>query len=222
MSTTLILVSHGETVWDAEHRFVGRANVPLSEVGLVQAEALARYIQAHWEPEAVYCSPLQRARQMAEMIAASFRLHERSHPGFLDIDFGAWQGLSEVEVARRWAEALHLWRTTPHRAPIPGGEMLETVRLRGRGALREVLQRHQGGIVVIVTHTTVARLLLLEALGLGNDRFLHIGQDRGAMNLLTFDGEAFTLWRMNCLCPMDVEQYAVAAGQDDRWRVSGG
>ncbi len=212
MSTELILVSHGETVWDAERRFVGRANVPLSESGLAQAEALARYIQAHWKPEAVYCSPLQRARQTAETIAAPFRLHERSHPGFLDIDFGAWQGLSEAEVARRWAEALRLWRTEPHRAPIPGGEMLETVRLRGRGALREVVQRHQAGTVVIVTHTTVARLLLLEALELGNDRFLYIGQDGGAVNLLTFDGEAFTLRRMNCLCPLEV----AVVGRDDR------
>ncbi|HOT91712.1 MAG TPA: histidine phosphatase family protein [Anaerolineae bacterium] len=199
--TTLILVRHGQTEWNIGDRFRGRANISLDATGMAQAELTARHIAAHWKPDAVYCSPLLRARQTAEKIAECFQLHERAHPGLLDINFGAWEGRTVEELrAQHWEQALELWYTRPQDAPIPGGETLQTVRLRAMGALNEIMERHAGGTVVIVAHTVVNRLLLLGILGLGNERFWHLGQDTCAINLIEFDGENYKLLKMNDTC----------------------
>jgi len=201
LTTTVILVRHGQTVWNLEERFRGRANIPLDEIGLAQAEVTARYVLAHWAPDAVYCSPLLRARQTAEQIAQPLQLHERVHPGLLDIDYGAWEGYTVDDLRDQgWEKALEAWYTQPQAAPIPGGETLLAVRLRAMGALGEVVERHRGETVVIVAHTVVNRLILLGVLGLGNERFWHLGQDTCAINLLEFDGQFYTLRKMNATC----------------------
>ena len=198
LATTVILVRHGQTAWNVEERFRGRANVPLDEKGLAQAEVMVRYILAHWTPDAIYCSPLLRARQTAEKIAQPLRLHERAHPGLLDIDYGAWEGYTPDDLRDQgWVKALETWYTQPHDAPIPGGEMLQTVRLRAMGALDVIVERHRGKTVVVVAHTVVNRLILLGILGLGNERFWHLGQDTCAMNVLEFDGQFYKLLKMN-------------------------
>lgn len=199
--TTVILVRHGQTVWNLEERFRGRANISLDETGLAQAEATARYVCAHWTPNAVYCSPLLRARQTAELIAQPLRVHERAHPGLLDIDYGAWEGYAVDDLRDQgWGKALETWYTHPHDAPIPGGETVQTVRLRAMGALGEIVERHPGETVVIVAHTVVNRLILLGILGLGNERFWHLGQDTCAINVLEFDGQFYKLLSMNDTC----------------------
>lgn len=201
MPTTIVLVRHGQTEWNIGDRFRGRANIALDATGMAQAEATAHYIAAHWTPEAVYCSPLLRARQTAEKIAQCFHLHERAHPGLLDIDYGAWEGLTVAELrAQHWAEAVELWYTHPQDAPIPGGETIHAVRLRAMGALNEIVERHANGTVVIVAHTVVNRLLLLGILGLGNERFWRLGQDTCALNLIEFDGQDYKLLKMNDTC----------------------
>ena len=201
MKTTLVLVRHGQTVWNREDRFRGRANISLDEIGKAQAEVTARHIAAHWPPDAIYCSPLLRARQTAEKIAERFSLHERAHPGFLDIDYGAWEGLTPAEVrAQDWSPVLDLWYEHPQDAPIPGGETLQSVRLRATGALNEVVERHAGETIAIVSHTVVNRLLLLSILDLSNDYFWRLKQDVCAVNLLEFDGKHYTLVTMNDTC----------------------
>jgi broad specificity phosphatase PhoE len=200
-TTTVILVRHGQTAWNVEERFRGRASIPLDETGLAQAEVVARYILAHWTPDAIYCSPLLRARQTAEKIAQPLQLHERAHPGLLDIDYGAWEGFTPGDLRDQgWEKALEMWYTQPHAAPIPGGEMLQTVRLRAMGALGEIVERHRGETVIVVAHTVVNRLILLGILGLGNERFWHLGQDTCAINVLEFDGQFYKLLKMNDTC----------------------
>lgn len=168
---------------------------------MVQAEAAAHYILAHWFPKAVYCSPLLRARQTAEKIAQPLHLHERVHPGLLDIDYGAWEGFTPDDLRDQgWGKALEAWYMQPHDAPIPGGEMLQAVRLRAMGALGEIVERHCGETVVIVAHTVVNRLILLGILGLGNERFWHLGQDTCAINVIEFDGKFYKLLKMNDNC----------------------
>jgi broad specificity phosphatase PhoE len=75
--------------------------------------------------------------------------------------------------------------------------MLQAVRLRAMGALGEIVERHRGDTVIVVAHTVVNRLILLGILGLGNERFWHLGQDTCAINVLEFDGEFYRLLKMN-------------------------
>jgi probable phosphoglycerate mutase len=82
--TRILLVRHGQTEWNRVERFRGRADVPLNETGLAQAEATGRRIAAEWQPTAIYSSPLSRAVKTAEAIANHFALPVQIHPGLTD------------------------------------------------------------------------------------------------------------------------------------------
>ncbi len=202
--TRIILVRHGETEWNRVERFRGRADVPLNQTGMGQAEATARAIADRWRPAAVYSSPLSRAARTAESIARRFDLTAEVHPGFIDIEYGQWQGLTPEEAARQWPDPLAKWYRTPGSARIPGGESLDELRERCGGAIKEVVEKHPGSTVVVVSHTVVNRVILLLVLGLANDRFWRLRQDTCAINEIEADDGLFTLVSMNDTCHLHV------------------
>lgn len=202
--TTVILVRHGQTSWNREDRFRGRADLPLDQFGIRQAAAAGQHIAARWSPSAVYCSPLLRARQTADAIAKACQLSVVPLPGLVDIDYGAWQGLSPIEVQQAYASEYAAWRSAPHTARIPKGETLDEVRGRAFAALREILQEHAGEVVVVlVAHTVVNRLLLCAILGLPTASFWRLRQDTAAINVFEFDGQDFTLVTLNDTSHLD-------------------
>src|SRR3989337_2728452 len=102
----LILVRHGESEWNRIGRYQGQADAPLSDLGLRQADALANRLR-HEQIDAIYTSPLQRARKTAEAIA---RFHPEipftEDPGLHEIHHGEWQGLLAHEVREKYPELL--------------------------------------------------------------------------------------------------------------------
>ncbi len=174
--TRLVLIRHGQTHTPQEPWFRGQVDVPLDEVGLAQAAVTAQRVIADWTPQAVYSSPLLRARQTAERIAQPLGLGVRVHEGLTDINYGAWQGLRTHEVRTRWLRMLTLWNTRPHHATIPGGETLAIVRSRVLGALQEIVAAHPQATVVVVAHAVINRLIMLRALGWTYERFWDLPQ----------------------------------------------
>ncbi|MCX8062123.1 MAG: histidine phosphatase family protein [Anaerolineales bacterium] len=204
--TRFILVRHGQTEWNRVERFRGRADVPLNEVGLKQAEATGARISKEWHVDAVYASPLSRAVKTAEAIAVHYSLPVQPHPDLIDIDYGEWQGLSPEEVAQRWKEDLERWYQQPHLCHIPGGESLADLRRRGLQAIRELAKRHNGQTIVVVGHTVINRVLLLAILGLDNDRFWRLRQDTCAINIFEEEQGDFTLVSLNDTCHLSTLQ----------------
>jgi broad specificity phosphatase PhoE len=198
--TCIILVRHGQTEWNRVERFRGRADVPLNETGLAQAEATGLRIHGEWQPSAVYSSPLSRAVRTAEAIAKHFNLPVQIHPGMADIDYGEWQGLTPDEVRDRWPAALHAWYHQPDQAIIPGGETLAQLRSRGMSAVNELSARHAEQTIVLVGHTVINRIILLGVLGLGNERFWHIKQDTCAINVFEVEKGGYVLVSLNDTC----------------------
>lgn len=196
----IVLVRHGQTEWNRVERFRGRADVPLNDVGLAQAEATGRRVAAEWRVSAIYASPLSRAVRTAEAIAAHFGLPVRVHPGLADIDYGRWQGLTPEEARARWPEQVDAWYHAPERAQIPGGETLAELRERAMATVRELAARHAGETIVAVGHTVINRVILLGILGLGNDRFWRLRQDTCAINVFEAEGDDFTLVSLNDTC----------------------
>jgi broad specificity phosphatase PhoE len=198
--TCIILVRHGQTEWNRIERFRGRADVPLNEAGLVQAEATGMRVAAEWKPAAVYSSPLSRAIKTAEAIAKHFDLPVQIQPGLADIDYGEWQGLTPDEVRDRWPAELQAWYQQPDQAIIPGGETLAQLRSRGMSAVNELSARHAEQTIVLVGHTVINRIILLGVLGLGNERFWHIKQDTYAINVFDAKLGDFVLVSLNDTC----------------------
>lgn len=198
--TRFVLVRHGQTEWNREERFRGRADVPLNETGLAQAEATGRRVAAEWTPVAVYASPLSRAFATAQAIAKHFGLPVQVHSGLVDIDYGRWHGLTPDDVKIRWPEIHDAWYHRPQTAHIPGGETLDDLRVRGLVTLHEVAAQHAGQTVVLVGHTVINRVILLAVMGLGNDRFWRLRQDTCAINVFEAENGDFTIVSLNDTC----------------------
>jgi broad specificity phosphatase PhoE len=196
----VILVRHGQTEWNRIERFRGCYDVPLNEAGLAQAKAAARAIAARWPATAVYSSPLSRALATAEPIAHALGVAVQAHPGLVDIDYGAWQGLTPAEVLSRWPEAADAWYRGAAHAPIPGGEQLSAVGARALSALRDIAALHGEQTLVAVSHTVVNRALLICAMGLPWESFWRLGQDNGAINVLEVRDDIFALLQWNGTC----------------------
>jgi probable phosphoglycerate mutase len=201
--TRIILVRHGQTEWNRIERFRGRADVPLNETGIGQAEATGQRVAAKWRPVAIYSSPLSRSVKTAEAIARHFDMLVEVHSGLADIDYGEWQGLSPEEVRSRWPKMLDAWYNTPHLARIPDGETLDSLRQRAMETVNDLAARHAGDTIVLLGHTVTNRIILLAVLGLGNDRFWRIRQDTCAINVFETDQDDFILVSLNDTCHLD-------------------
>jgi probable phosphoglycerate mutase len=196
----IILVRHGQTDWNAPERFRGRADIPLNEIGLVQAEATGKRIADTWHPTAVYASPLNRAIQTAEKIVRPLGLTVQPYKGLIDIDYGEWQGLSPEEVSASHPEMILAWRQAPHTIRIPGGETLDEVQDRAMAAVFELCRQHPGETIVLVSHTVVNRLILLGVLGAGGAYFWSLRQEPCAINIIEAKDNELSLVSMNDTC----------------------
>lgn len=207
--TLIILVRHGQTAWNRAERFRGHSDVPLNGTGQTQAHAAARRIVSTWKVDAVCTSPLRRATETAQAIAQRCGLTAEPLEALIDINFGEWQGLTADEVAATWPDELHLWRTTPQRLHVPGGESLARVRRRATRAVGELAQARQGGTIVLVSHQVVCKVLVLAMLGLSASHFWDIQQETTAINVFEYvDGGQegrlgagrYVTWQINDTC----------------------
>jgi broad specificity phosphatase PhoE len=194
----ILLLRHAETDWNRERRFQGWRDVPLSATGREQAESAARLLAAT-RIDAVWSSPLARARDTAAIIAAPHRLAVQESEAFREMGFGAWEGLTRDEVRERFPDAHRAWAETPHEASWPGAETLATVRARALAGLEALRAAHTGQTICLVSHGITGRLLILEALGLGLDRLWSFQLSSTGISELEFRDDWTTLHRMNSL-----------------------
>lgn len=196
MSLRLFVVRHGATQWARERRFAGCRDIPLGEEGKRQCEAVAQALAGTYVT-AVYASPLERARASAEIIAGPFRLEVQVNPAFREIAYGEWEGCTREEVAARSPREYALWSTTPDRLTPPGGEALTAVAERVAGGIAELKAAHEGESVVLVTHAVVARLIVLDVLGLGPARLWTVDASPGGITEIEYRQDWMTVHRMN-------------------------
>ena len=123
----------------------------------------------------------------AEIIASPWSLAVTPMPGFLDIDYGDWQGRLHEDVRRADPERFARWFATPHLAAIPGGETLLGLAGRVAETMHAILAKHRGETVLLVGHDTVNRVMLLLALDLPLSRFWHLRQHPCAVSIVTHD-----------------------------------
>jgi ribonuclease H / adenosylcobalamin/alpha-ribazole phosphatase len=161
--TTLLVVRHGRTALNAQGRFRGLADPPLDEVGMAEAEDAARDIaaRAYERPiAAMATSPLARARQTAESIGLVIGREPFVMGELLDLDHGAWEGLTAEEAEGRDPVEYERFRSDPRASCPPEGEPLIEVENRMRGALASLAARYPGEQVVAVTHEIPIRLIV--------------------------------------------------------------
>jgi broad specificity phosphatase PhoE len=196
LSTQFILVRHGETEWNRVERFRGRADIPLNDTGRAQAQKLAARLAGE-KIRAVYSSPLQRAVQTATPVAEALRLKVKPHANLLDVDYGAWEGLSPEEAQAKFPEDYDRWLTTPRRVKFPGGESLRLVRVNIGNLLSELAEKHSGETVALVTHKVPCLVTMCYVLGLTNDSIWKLRIDLAAINRFERREDKFVVTQLN-------------------------
>jgi ribonuclease H / adenosylcobalamin/alpha-ribazole phosphatase len=162
-ATTTVLLRHGETPLSGERRYAGRGDIPLTATGLEQAAAAAARLAARGGLDLIVTSPLRRTRQTAAAVAAAAGVPLVAGDGWAETDFGEWEGLSHAEAERAWPEQMAAWFNDTSAAP-PGGESFAATSERVLAALDTLLAEHAGATVLVVSHVTPIKILLLRAL----------------------------------------------------------
>jgi bisphosphoglycerate-dependent phosphoglycerate mutase len=125
----LLLVRHAETTWNAQQRFQGHTDVPLSPGGQRQVVALVQALRAE-TIHACYTSDLCRARETARSLTHPRGLPLRQEPRLREMAFGAWEGLRPADVQQHDPHLLAAWYQDPLHVAPPGGETLRQVAHR--------------------------------------------------------------------------------------------
>jgi broad specificity phosphatase PhoE len=159
MATWIYLVRHGQTVWNEEGRLCGSSDVPLSDEGLAQARKLAARLK-DIGIAAIYSSPLLRARQTAEAIAAHHRVEVKIEPDLREIDYGDWEGLKVADVLEQFPEIEKLRREEPMKFVAPNGEPMRQFAKRVISAIQRVAASHADETICVIAHQTVNRFIL--------------------------------------------------------------
>lgn len=191
-ATRVLLIRHGETSWNRAGRIQGHADIPLSPLGLAQAERLAAALAD--EPlAAIYSSDLDRARQTAEAVARARGLAVGLDAGLRERCFGRFEGLSWDEIARAHPEDAARWRRREPDFAAGGGESLNDFSARCLAAAARLAAAHPGQAIALVAHGGVLDCLYRAAtrVTLEAPRSWQLGN--ASINRLLATGEGFSL-----------------------------
>ncbi|MBN1122091.1 MAG: alpha-ribazole phosphatase [Anaerolineae bacterium] len=158
----LLLVRHGQTDWNHQHRYQGQTDIPLNEAGREQAARLAPRMESY-SIDTIYASDLERAWETAAIVSRGTGLEVRPDPRLREMSFGVFEGLSFDEIGEQWPDELSAWITDRSNTP-PEGEPMDQFVARLRAFLADIEANRQDETVLIVSHggplKGIVRLLL--------------------------------------------------------------
>jgi alpha-ribazole phosphatase/probable phosphoglycerate mutase len=180
----LLLARHGESIWNAERRFQGSTDIPLSARGRAQAEALARGLRGY-RVRAAYVSPFRRAVETAELALRGTDVPLVVIDELRELSLGAWEGCTVDEVRARDGDPYVAWIRTPHDCPPPGGEPLPVVSDRVRAGLERIAAAHPSGDdVLVVAHGGVISVYACHLLGCSFNQLWRLRVDNASLTIV--------------------------------------
>ncbi|MGQ4649512.1 histidine phosphatase family protein [Lyngbya aestuarii] len=198
MATRVIIVRHGQSTYNTQQRVQGRLDESvLTEKGNADAHQVGAALSS-LKFDAVYCSPLQRAKATAEIILSSLpdAPNLQVVDQLMEIDLPLWERLQKSEVIEKFPEDYRCWKERPHEfcmtisTPEGAKEHFPVLTLyqQAQQFWQEILARHQGGSLLIVAHNGINRCLLSSALGISPEGYHSIQQSNCCINVLNFTG----------------------------------
>lgn len=195
MVTRVIIVRHGQSSYNAQQKIQGRCDESvLTNKGREDAQQLGEVLQ-DLSFDAFYCSPLQRAKQTAEIIQSFLTNSPGLKPTerLLEVDLPLWEKQSKQEVRENFAEDYRCWKERPHefKMSVAGKEHFPVLSLyqQAQEFWQELLAKHQGQTILIVAHNGINRCLIMSAVGIEPSHYHSIQQSNCAINVLNFSGD---------------------------------
>ena len=200
LAIKLILVRHGETAWNREHRIQGgNSDVDLNELGRKQVERLALALK-ETKIDAIYSSPLKRAFDTAVAIASHHRLAVQVEPDLREMEVGELEGVSIAEIGANLSQLLLQWRQGQGLERLPGGESVADLADRMWVVIQSINAKHQQGTVVVVSHYFAIVATICVALGWPLTRIERIRVQTGSISTIDLDGRQSRLVSLSDIC----------------------
>jgi phosphoserine phosphatase len=180
----LLLARHGQSVWNAERRFQGSTDVPLSPLGIEQARALGRALRPY-RLAAAYVSPFRRAVETAELALAGTDVPLVPLEELRELSLGEWEGCTVEEISGRTGDPYRAWQRAPHDCPPPGGEPLDAVSARVRAAVDRIAAAHAAqDDVAIIAHGGVISVYACCLLGCSFNQLWRLRVDNASLTVV--------------------------------------
>jgi len=179
----LLLVRHAPVATTGKVLYGRERGHHLTESARADTRALARRL-SEIDLAAVFCSPLERTRETAELLAAPHGLSPVTEEGLLEVDYGEWTGKTLAELYK-----LPEWKTVvrgPSRMRFPGGESPAEALLRAASFCEQMVGHHPDGTLLLVTHSDIIRLLLGFYLGQPLDLWSRLTVSPTSVSVLDF------------------------------------
>lgn len=196
--TKLLLIRHGETLWNRDRIVQGISDVVgLNELGTKQAELLARRLQEEAEVKYLYASTLLRARETAQKLEESLGIPCNPRWELREIHLGDWEGRPFDELKLEEPDLITGWLTHPARTPVPNGENMESFYNRIVFAMEEIARQHPDETVAVVSHGGAISVYISHVLGLDPNNIWRMKIDNASINEIIFNDGKPRLWRLN-------------------------
>ncbi len=196
--TRLIIVRHGQTLWNLERKYQGHSDIALTDNGRRQAEAVAARLATE-KIDSVYASDLSRAYKTAQCIADKHNLPVSLVPALREIKFGDWEGLTYEQITAQWPGMLGKLWSTPDELQIPGGESFQQLKERAYTAVEKIVTDHPEQTVAIVAHGGTIGTILCAMLDIHLNHVWSIRQDNTAVNIIEYYEGRPTITLLNCV-----------------------
>jgi len=194
----IILIRHGQTEFNKKNIFRGHIDVPLDNSGKIQAESNGKLLK-EMDFDTIYTSPLIRAKQTSEIINKyqSKNVSTMVDYGFIDLNYGTWEGKTEEEIKALFPEHYFQWETNPFKTKIPDGESLNDAEKRSWLSLKKIISKNENQIICIITHRVICKLLICKILGISKSGFWKIKQDTSCINIIEYSEKKFSVLKLN-------------------------
>ena len=200
----LVLVRHGETAWNKEGRFQGQSPVGLNELGIRQAQQMAKSI-VPMKPAALYSSPLPRALMTAEEISRELGITAQPLDGIREVGLGKLEGVTGQEMRSKYPQIYAAWRKDPSRVVFPDGESLQQLQERSWNAIKGLEKAHARDVVVAVSHNFAIRSILCRFLEIPLSRFHGLRVDLASITTLQVNYRSRQVLTINDRCHLSSE-----------------
>lgn len=183
--TRLYLVRHGETEWNKASKVQGSKDIELSDVGLRQAEQLAKRL-AEEDINVVYSSSLKRAFKTAEIATGHIKCgivkSEKCH----EIRLGPWEGMTINEIKEKYSDHFRKYREDPANFNLPGAETFLDLTERTYNAISEIVNMHKGKNILLVSHGTAIKAAIIKILGIDIVNYTKFKIDNASISIIGF------------------------------------
>lgn len=192
--TTVLLIRHASNDYLTQNRMAGGQPIPLNEQGRSEARALAQRL-ATIPLRAIYASPIERARETAEIIAQPHQLAVQIHPGLTEVNVGDWtnQTITDLQATDAWKQML----ARPYDFRFPNGESNAEVHARIVATIDALVSAHPDQIIALVSHADPIKIALAHYLGMNLNDFNRLVIDPASLSILKFNATQVLVYRLN-------------------------